>query len=257
MTSEMSNLNHPCRPLAHFAQMAEEYRLWKEANAELVADWEEAERINELKNKDSARSKAAAHMLSTMADALAEMGAPLRSSEAVQAEYRAEPGKRRYEANEAVLAVKGFIASRSPFLVLFGGVGSGKTCASLHALAQLQKPLYDEWNEVWDCRAGRFIRAVEAARLSRFDDSEKWDDLLRVRWLVLDDLGVESMNDYWRERLNELIDVRYGNKLRTIITCNLSPEEFKAKYGDRIASRIREDGMVAGCGTTDFRRNPL
>ena len=242
---------------ATFRKRIDETRAWAADNPELAAAWEEADEIEEQRNNAALKANAERQFIAEATGRLTSMGAPLRASELVQAEAAALESKRRYWESDSMRAAREFVGGKSSFLLLFGGVGGGKTCAAVSVLFQCRTTLYEDWQVIWDTSNGRFIRAAEAARLSRFDDQDLWSDLLRVRWLVIDDLGVESVNDYWRERINELLDTRYGNKLRTVITCNLSPEAFKATYGERIASRIRDDGIVAGCGDRDFRRNPL
>lgn len=58
--------------------------------------------------------------------------------------------------------------------------------------------------------------------------------------LILDDLGAEKTTEWALQTLFVIIDRRYRNVLRTIITSNLSLEELSGKIGDRIASRIAE-----------------
>ena len=66
-------------------------------------------------------------------------------------------------------------------------------------------------------------------------DKYSWGDVL-----VFDDLGVEKQKpSEWALRtLYIIIDRRYLEDLRTIITSNLGIEEVEEKLDDRIASRI-------------------
>ena len=72
------------------------------------------------------------------------------------------------------------------------------------------------------------------------DDSEKSiiDSLTTERPLILDDIGAEKTSDWSLQTLYTIIDRRYRNEYRTIITSNLTPQELGYKLGDRIASRI-------------------
>lgn len=175
--------------------------------------------------------------------------------EAIQAEYRRSDAESRRqhlaalrdEANmpprviplldagldsEAATAVQKFIDSEQTFLVLAGKVGCGKTAAACQMLDKL---------------GGRFVKAAAVTR-ARFDD-EAWDDLLRARSLVVDDLGTETMDGKgWSAgALAELFDHRYDWQAKTILTTNLDPEAFKARYceqdGGRFLSRLREAGQ--------------
>ena len=65
---------------------------------------------------------------------------------------------------------------------------------------------------------------------------------MRIPILVIDDLGVEYIdkNGFFLSRLDELIDARWGNFKRTIITTNLNRKDFQDRYDQRITDRIRQ-----------------
>jgi DNA replication protein DnaC len=71
-------------------------------------------------------------------------------------------------------------------------------------------------------------------------DKYSWTDVL-----ILDDLGVEKTSPWVLQTLYTIIDRRYREELRTIITSNLAIEEIPEKLDDRIASRIV--GMCRVC----------
>lgn len=56
--------------------------------------------------------------------------------------------------------------------------------------------------------------------------------------LFLDDIGAEKTTDWSLQTLYLLIDRRYRDMLRTIISSNLTLDELAEKLDDRIASRI-------------------
>lgn len=60
--------------------------------------------------------------------------------------------------------------------------------------------------------------------------------------LVIDDLGREHFTDkgFGIAEWDFLIDQRYSEKLPTIITTNLAPDEFIEKYNRRILDRLKE-----------------
>ncbi len=64
-------------------------------------------------------------------------------------------------------------------------------------------------------------------------DKYSWVDVL-----VLDDLGVEKPSKWVLQTLYIIIDRRYREDLRTIMTSKLGIEEVEDKLDDRIASRI-------------------
>ncbi len=56
--------------------------------------------------------------------------------------------------------------------------------------------------------------------------------------LVLDDLGVEKPSEFAVQSLYLVVDRRYSEMRRTVITSNFSIGEIAERVGDRIASRI-------------------
>ena len=71
------------------------------------------------------------------------------------------------------------------------------------------------------------------------------DKYSMVDLLILDDLGVEKASDWVLQTLYTIMDRRYREELRTVITSNLGIEEIQEKLDDRIASRIV--GMCRVC----------
>jgi DNA replication protein DnaC len=75
------------------------------------------------------------------------------------------------------------------------------------------------------------------------DDSDATEDEVigkysRVKYLTLDDIGVEKTTDWVLQTLYTIIDRRYRDMMRTVITSNLTLDQAADKLGDRIASRI-------------------
>jgi DNA replication protein DnaC len=75
------------------------------------------------------------------------------------------------------------------------------------------------------------------------DDSDATEDEVigkysRVKYLTLDDIGVEKTTDWVLQTLYTIIDKRYRDMKRTVITSNLTLDQIADKIGDRIASRI-------------------
>lgn len=145
---------------------------------------------------------------------------------------------------DAMVAVRGFVAGPMTLLVLSGGVGVRKTGSSCWALTQ---------------RPGLFVKADELLRLAASkdgDDIAKYKRARCTQTLIVDDLGGEYVDDKgWAVRvLNSILDFRYENRLKTIITTNLDAQSFKATYQERIADRLRESGRFYLIGGTSVRR---
>jgi len=62
----------------------------------------------------------------------------------------------------------------------------------------------------------------------------------KAKFLALDDLGVERISDWSIQMLYLLIDRRYREMKRTLISSNMSLSEIARKFDNRIASRIVE-----------------
>jgi DNA replication protein DnaC len=73
---------------------------------------------------------------------------------------------------------------------------------------------------------------------SRLDESEIIENYSEVKVLYLDDLGVEKVSDWALQTLYLIIDRRYSEMLRTVISSNLSLDQLADHLDDRIASRI-------------------
>jgi DNA replication protein DnaC len=123
-------------------------------------------------------------------------------------------------------------------VVLQGGVGCGKTCAAA----------------LWATKVdAHWVTAKALARMSAYDDEAK--NLEKRRHLVIDDLGTEyaDAKGFFLSNLDGLIDARYADELPTVITTNVAADEFKARYGARIADRIRGAGAWVEVGGTSLR----
>lgn len=156
---------------------------------------------------------------------------------------------------QATLALK----DPETLTVLSGGPGCGKTTA---AATWLWTQLADRAN--WQGTSydatfygGKmlFITAAKLSRWGRYDD-EKMDKLLTCQRLVIDDLGAEYLDEKgaYLSLLDEVINERYANKRLTVLTTNLDAEKFKARYGERIADRVRESGKFVSVGAASMRR---
>lgn len=148
---------------------------------------------------------------------------------------------------EAHDTVRDWGRSTSWCLLLLGGVGCGKSTAAGH-FAYTQAL---DWQSlpIW-------ARAVEASRMSAFGDTAEarfaaWRE---CSLLVLDDLGTELVTPTWQQALDDILDYRYQQSARTILPTNLSAEEFKKRYGERISDRIREGGTVRELASKSMRR---
>lgn len=147
-------------------------------------------------------------------------------------------------------------ASGKLFLVLGGPPGTGKTLAAARVLLdegqeRVRCESYDapQWRTAW----AKFARASDLSRFSYYDkqDQQYLKRLENARWLVLDDLGAESMSDPWRATLLELVDKRMAEGRRTLITTNLDGKAFRERYDARVMRRLTEFGQFAAVRTRE------
>lgn len=127
------------------------------------------------------------------------------------------------------------------FVVLAGGVGVGKSCAAA-------------W---WATQHGaRWIGAPALARLATWD--AQVEQLGRVQRLVIDDLGAEHLHEKsgFIALFDEVINARYAGLRQTVITTNMTAEDFRGRYGARVVDRIRERGQFVTVGGASLRKRP-
>jgi hypothetical protein len=137
-------------------------------------------------------------------------------------------------------------AARPPLLVLAGPVGTGKSLAAAWLVQQRWQacersrpgdPMRDGGVPIW-------LGAPLVSRVQTWGDgAAKIASWRETMLLVLDDLGVEDASDRTNATLDDLINHRFENALPTVVTTNLSPKQFEARYGARIRDRVRGSGL--------------
>jgi hypothetical protein len=126
-------------------------------------------------------------------------------------------------------------------LVLSSDKGAGKSTGAAVWLYDVAMQM-----EAAPSEASCWWPATRLARANSFN--KEYERIIRAPHMVIDDLGMEYMdkNGNMLTRLDELIDERYSNFRRIIITTNLNMNDFKERYGDRIADRIRDSISSGG-----------
>lgn len=152
--------------------------------------------------------------------------------------------------NAALNAAKRLIGAPKDLvrlLLLAGPKGCGKTTAGAFALADFVR----HWE--WDSqpsggRANDPCMWVNAAEVTLQQDfgrvSPDWlEGLRRCHFLVVDDLGHDA-TEQGMAALTSLLLHRHEKQRRTVVTCNLSPEGLKKRYGDAWYDRVRSAAIV-------------
>jgi len=123
-------------------------------------------------------------------------------------------------------------------LLLYGGSGLGKTflLRSIHARAR------DRGIPALCVTANQFLRIARAACFShKQEQQEELDALYDVPLLLIDDLGTEPLLETITvEQLFNLINERQNARLCTVLSTNLSLNDIKKRYTERISSRLMD-----------------
>lgn len=135
-------------------------------------------------------------------------------------------------------------------VVISGPVGCGKTTAAAWWLSQ-EGPR----SPYLKVHSPLFIPVYKLERVSRYDE-KAMARIERARRLVIDDLGAEYLDqkNAFVTFLRGLIDARYNNCLPLLVSTNLTADEFKERYGERVVDRLREVGRFAGIKGESLRR---
>lgn len=141
----------------------------------------------------------------------------------------------------------GQIGNGESLLTLSGNPGVGKSVAALLWL-------FDVANGKPECM--RWIQSGDLARGFAYD-RDAFDALTGVFALVIDDVGLEQLDEHGRflELFEEVLSKRFARMRKTLLTTNITDTVyFTKRYGERLVSRIHEDGAFAICGGPDLRR---
>jgi DNA replication protein DnaC len=135
------------------------------------------------------------------------------------------------------------------WLLLQGGYGAGKThlaAAIANFAVEMGVPTL-------------FLTVPDLLDMLRFSyDSEdttfeaRFNEIRNASLLVLDDFGTQNATGWAQEKLFQILNYRYINKLALVVTTNLSLDEIEA----RIRSRLADPELVTACRihAPDYRR---
>jgi DNA replication protein DnaC len=138
---------------------------------------------------------------------------------------------------DSIESLRGALNDGATIVVLSGGVGVGKSVAAAWWLC---RALASHDGRAWM----RWVNAHHLARMASFDGHATLDDVENVDFLVLDDLGIEYLDGkgWLSSALDSIFYQRHGNRRLTVVTTNLGVRAFSARYGERVADRLRESG---------------
>lgn len=120
-------------------------------------------------------------------------------------------------------------------LFLYGNTGVGKTFLS-HCIA---KELIDRANcVVYFTAFDLFDTLAKNTFQKKPEDAMAQEDILDCDLLMIDDLGTELTNSFVASALFQCINERIIRKKSTLISTNLSLDQFSDTYSERVFSRI-------------------
>jgi DNA replication protein DnaC len=144
---------------------------------------------------------------------------------------------------------KQYAAKLNGWLLIMGGYGCGKT----HLAAAIAN--YAVGMGV----PALFLTVPDLLDTLRFsydsDDTtfeQRFDEIRSAPLLVLDDFGTQNATGWAQEKLFQIVNYRYINKLPLVVTTNLALDEVEA----RIRSRLADPELVSAVriAAPDFRR---
>ncbi len=123
-------------------------------------------------------------------------------------------------------------------LLFYGGTGLGKTFMCNCIAGELLK---SEISVLYQTSFSLF-EIVEIHKFNKTDETEEnrmnYNMIFTCDLLIIDDLGTEVSNSFTNAELFNIVNERMITEKKTIISTNLSLEQLRDTYSDRITSRI-------------------
>ncbi|WP_058486518.1 ATP-binding protein [Defluviitalea phaphyphila] len=123
-------------------------------------------------------------------------------------------------------------------IIFYGDPGLGKT----FLCNCIAKDLLDQGKTVLYLTAFQLFKLFEQERFRKEEETEDskayLDAIFTVDLLIIDDLGTEFSTSLTGAELFNCLNSRLLDKKHTIISTNLSPNDWQNQYSERIVSRI-------------------
>ncbi len=135
-------------------------------------------------------------------------------------------------------------------ILLTGGSGLGKT----FLMRAMAARLIERGQNVLIVSAYTFL---QMARKSHYESENGVQELMEVPVLMVDDLGSEPlMQNITVEQLFFLINERQNRGMSTVISTNLTLQELRERYTERVASRLNnpKNCMILTLAGRDLRK---
>lgn len=124
-------------------------------------------------------------------------------------------------------------------ILLYGNTGVGKTflinCIAKELLDMAHTVVYLTSFQLFDILAKHtFSKSME----EKTEADYQFQYIFDCDLLIIDDLGTENVNSFIASQLYQCINERYLNEKSTIISTNLSLDDIKNLYSERVFSRL-------------------
>ena len=149
-----------------------------------------------------------------------------------------------------------FDPATSGNIAMFGGTGLGKT----HLSSAVAGVIIEKGNDVYYTSANNMFADFEEKRFgssAAYDVTGDVSQYFTCDLLIIDDLGAEISNQFTVSCLYNVINTRLNHHKPTMLSTNLTQDEFKKKYWDRISSRVTGEYTVLPFCGEDIRRQKL
>lgn len=137
-------------------------------------------------------------------------------------------------------------------LFFYGTVGTGKSflsgCIAKKLLSQGCSVIYFSANGLFDTLARYAFDTKSKDTLYNLNK-----DLYNCDLVIIDDLGTEVTNNFVSSQLFALLNERHLRQKATIISTNLSLEELRDRYSERVFSRITSNYSICKLTGKDIR----
>lgn len=137
-------------------------------------------------------------------------------------------------------------------LFFYGTVGTGKSFLS----GCVAKELIESGHSLIYFSASGLFDTLSKIKFDYRGSDElckEHENLFQCDLLIIDDLGTEFTNNLVNSELFSLINERHLQQKATIISTNLSLEDFRNRYSDRIFSRITSNYEICKLTGPDIR----
>lgn len=136
-------------------------------------------------------------------------------------------------------------AKNKESLYIFGDTGRGKTHLATAILIDLGR--YSPHNH-HIVNVPELFMNIQSDIRTGADYSAKIKDLINYNLLVIDDIGSTKNTEHKKDVIFTIINSRGLENKQTIITANLTLDDIKVEYDERLASRLSEYKQIKMVG---------